>query len=255
MGLPLTIAIVLAAVAATLDADVAVRGTQVAVPALSAPGVVLLDVGDKDKPAVAARIAAPDLGGLAAAPVRGVVIGGAPAQVFAQTPAGFWTVELGADGTPMRVLPFVPVDGLARLSWDGARLLALKTTGGGIAYSPAAGERPIAREQTISADETRSLLVALPAPSKSPRAGLGKCPDKPDKGVREVVGTRRKGKIENIRCTEFVAETSSGSLARWRMVTYTRVAPGDAKARPERVLYDVVPEREKRSFVVIDPAP
>ena len=253
MGLSLTIALVLAAT--TLDAEVAVRGTQVAVPALSAPGVVLLDVGDKEKPAVAARIAAPDLGGLAAAPVRGVVFAGASAQVFAQTPAGFWTVELGAEGEAMHVLPFVPVDGLARLSWDGARLLAIRTTGGGIAYSPAAGERPVARPKAISADEARTLLVALPAPSKSPTPGIGACPAKPEKSAREIVGKHRKGRIENIHCAEFVAETSSGALARWRMVTFTRVAPGETKPRPERVLYDVVPEREKRSFVVIDPAP
>lgn len=238
--------------ATALDAGVAVRGTHAVVPALSTPGVVILDVADKDRPAVSARVAAPDLGGLSAAPVSGVVSADSPAQVFARMSQGFWTVELGADAP--RVLGFVPVAGLERLRWDGTKLLAVAGTSGALVFRVEAGARPVLTPGTADAKQAKAAPAATPKGAK-PEAGLSKCPEKFQDDARDIIKARRKGAIENLRCDEFIAPTASGALARWRVVTYTRKAPGAKDARPERVLYDVVPEREKRGFLVIDPAP
>ena len=244
------LAVLLAATA--LDAGVAVRATHAVVPALSTPGIVILDVSDKDKPAVSARVAAPDLGGLTVAPVSGVVFAEGPAQIFARMAAGFWTVELNGDAP--RVLPFVPVSGIERLRWDGTRLVALRSSSGGLAFTVTAGARPAASEVKLSAAEiarARATPTATPQGAK-PEPGPVKCLEDFADSARKIIAKYRKGTIDNLRCEEFVAETAAGPLARWKLVTYTRKAKGSKDARPERVLYDVVPEREKRGFLVID---
>lgn len=250
-----------------LDGGVAVRGTHAVVPALAHPGVVVLDLSDKDAPRVASRAAAPDLGGLAALPVRGLLFAGGPdaepvaaGQVYARTSAGFWTLELDAAGRA-HVLPFTPIAGLERLRWDASssRLIALTATGGAIAFVPRARVRPVPGASDAALGGA-ALAAARATPTATPRrarseVGLTRCPDHFEKTAREIIGQHRSGKIENLLCSEFIAATGDGPLARWRVFTYTRRVNGEARPRPERVVYDIVKSRETRGFLVIDPAP